>query len=194
MTMPQAAADAGRGHPGARRRRARVEATERREALWQAQTPQMFRYGSSSRRSATAARSGHRRGRRHRAPGTKPRPAMGELRNLKATYPEDLVARRSHLLEADRSVFIRRRRRLAEAADENRTGLRRARARPRPQAPHRWCRARSLGVSPAIPTPTCFCTPSAMRSSARPVSATSDGSSQHHPALQRYRQPRSLLR
>jgi 2-C-methyl-D-erythritol 4-phosphate cytidylyltransferase len=69
----------------------RIAATEPRAGLWQAQTPQMFRYGvliEALRRSAdygvTDEASAIER------IGLKPKLVMGEARNLKITYPEDL--------------------------------------------------------------------------------------------------------
>lgn len=74
--------DNGEGH---------VAATERREGLWQAQTPQMFRYGAliealrqCGPSSVTDEASAIER------MGLKPKLVMGEARNLKVTYPEDL--------------------------------------------------------------------------------------------------------
>ena len=69
----------------------RVEATERREGLWQAQTPQMFRYGSlvEALRKSGAATVTDEASAVERL-GLKPRLVMGELRNLKITYPQDL--------------------------------------------------------------------------------------------------------
>jgi 2-C-methyl-D-erythritol 4-phosphate cytidylyltransferase len=70
---------------------ARVATTERREGLWQAQTPQMFRYGflvEALRRSGAAAvtdEAGAIEG-----VGLKPKLVMGEGRNIKITYPQDL--------------------------------------------------------------------------------------------------------
>ena len=69
----------------------RVAATERREGLWQAQTPQMFRYASlieALRRSGPAAVTDEA-GAIERL-GLKPRLVMGETRNLKITYSQDL--------------------------------------------------------------------------------------------------------
>ena len=70
----------------------RVAATEPRARLWQAQTPQMFRYGAlldalgrvalSSITDEAAAIE---------AAGLAPRLVMGETRNLKVTYPDDLA-------------------------------------------------------------------------------------------------------
>ncbi len=69
----------------------RVTATERREGLWQAQTPQMFRYGflvEALRRSGPSTITDEA-GAIERM-GLKPRLVMGEARNLKVTYPQDL--------------------------------------------------------------------------------------------------------
>ena len=69
----------------------RVIATERRESVWQAQTPQMFRYAvllealqSSGTGSVTDEAGAIEK------LGRKPKLVMGEARNLKVTYPEDL--------------------------------------------------------------------------------------------------------
>jgi 2-C-methyl-D-erythritol 4-phosphate cytidylyltransferase len=80
----------------------RVLATERREALWQAQTPQMFRYGflvEALRRCGPGAVTDEA-GAVERI-GLRPKLVMGEVRNLKVTYPEDL-ALAAQLLESDR--------------------------------------------------------------------------------------------
>jgi 2-C-methyl-D-erythritol 4-phosphate cytidylyltransferase len=69
----------------------RVIATERREALWQAQTPQMFRYGflvEALRRSGPASVTDEAGAIENL--GLKPKLVMGEARNLKVTYPQDL--------------------------------------------------------------------------------------------------------
>jgi len=70
----------------------RVLRTESRDQLWQAQTPQMFRFGplltalqaadpaSTSDEASAMERLGHR-----------PRLIMGSNANLKVTYPEDLA-------------------------------------------------------------------------------------------------------
>jgi len=73
-------------------REGRAGGTEPREDLWQAQTPQMFRY----RLLVDALRA-----RRHLAPtdeagaiealGLRPRLILGSPRNVKVTYPEDLA-------------------------------------------------------------------------------------------------------
>ena len=69
----------------------RVASTEARESMWQAQTPQMFRYGllvEALRRAGTSAVTDEA-GAMERI-GFKPKLVMGEARNLKITYPEDL--------------------------------------------------------------------------------------------------------
>jgi 2-C-methyl-D-erythritol 4-phosphate cytidylyltransferase len=68
-----------------------VAGTHPREGLWQAQTPQMFRYGllvEALRRAGTSEVTDEA-GAIERI-GLKPRLVMGEARNLKVTYPEDL--------------------------------------------------------------------------------------------------------
>jgi 2-C-methyl-D-erythritol 4-phosphate cytidylyltransferase len=80
----------------------RVISTERREGLWQAQTPQMFRYGflvEALRRCGPDSVTDEA-GAVERI-GLKPKLVMGEMRNLKVTYPEDL-ALAGLLLDADR--------------------------------------------------------------------------------------------
>jgi 2-C-methyl-D-erythritol 4-phosphate cytidylyltransferase len=69
----------------------RVEATASREGLWQAQTPQMFRYGFlvEALRHSFAAGVTDEASAIERL-GLKPRLVMGEVRNLKVTYPQDL--------------------------------------------------------------------------------------------------------
>jgi 2-C-methyl-D-erythritol 4-phosphate cytidylyltransferase len=80
----------------------RVLSTERREALWQAQTPQMFRYGflvEALRRCDPNAVTDEAGAMEHI--GLRPKLVMGEPRNLKVTYPEDLEMA-ALLLEAQR--------------------------------------------------------------------------------------------
>jgi 2-C-methyl-D-erythritol 4-phosphate cytidylyltransferase len=69
----------------------RVTATERREGLWQAQTPQMFRYGFlvEALRRCGATVVTDEAGAIEKL-GLKPKLVMGEARNLKVTYPQDL--------------------------------------------------------------------------------------------------------
>ena len=68
----------------------RVAATEPREGLWQAQTPQMFRYGrlraALENCSAVTDEAGA-----IEALGLKPRLVGGDATNLKVTYPADLA-------------------------------------------------------------------------------------------------------
>jgi 2-C-methyl-D-erythritol 4-phosphate cytidylyltransferase len=69
----------------------RVTATERREGLWQAQTPQMFRYGfliEALRRCGPATITDEASA--IESMGLKPKLVMGEARNLKITYAQDL--------------------------------------------------------------------------------------------------------
>lgn len=70
----------------------RVERTESRENLWQAQTPQMFRYkllvkalGSAGGNTMTDDAGAIE------ALGLHPRLVLGDSRNLKVTYPQDLA-------------------------------------------------------------------------------------------------------
>lgn len=70
----------------------RIAATEPRDALWQAQTPQMFRHGLLKR----ALQHAHDTAPTDEAQavewlGFKPKLVLGELRNLKITYPQDLA-------------------------------------------------------------------------------------------------------
>jgi len=69
----------------------RVVETESRAGLWQAQTPQMFRYGIlvDALRRAGQHSVTDEAGAVERI-GLRPRLVMGEARNLKVTYPEDL--------------------------------------------------------------------------------------------------------
>lgn len=68
----------------------RVEATEPRDGLWQAQTPQMFRYGqlekSLKNEMAVTDEAGA-----IEAMGLKPKLVRGDSTNLKVTYPADLA-------------------------------------------------------------------------------------------------------
>jgi 2-C-methyl-D-erythritol 4-phosphate cytidylyltransferase len=68
----------------------RVAATEPRDGLWQAQTPQMFRYGQLCR-----ALQNHRdvtdEAGAIEAAGLTPRLVRGDSTNLKVTYPADLA-------------------------------------------------------------------------------------------------------
>jgi 2-C-methyl-D-erythritol 4-phosphate cytidylyltransferase len=69
----------------------RVAATEPRGGLWQAQTPQMFRYGLLRRAleaAGTTVPTDESQAVEHL--GFSPRLVLGERNNLKVTYPEDL--------------------------------------------------------------------------------------------------------
>ena len=68
----------------------RVAATEPREGLWQAQTPQMFRYGLLRRALAATASVTDEAG-AVEALGERPRLVVGEGSNLQVTYPADLA-------------------------------------------------------------------------------------------------------
>lgn len=71
----------------------RVAATVEREALWQAQTPQMFRYGLLRRALESAEEAGRQvtdESSAVEALGLAPRLIPGHPGNLKVTYPEDL--------------------------------------------------------------------------------------------------------
>lgn len=68
----------------------RVAATEPRDGLWQAQTPQMFRYGrllaALEKSRAVTDEAGA-----VEALGLKPKLVRGDATNLKVTYPADLA-------------------------------------------------------------------------------------------------------
>jgi 2-C-methyl-D-erythritol 4-phosphate cytidylyltransferase len=70
----------------------RVLCTEPREALWQAQTPQMFRFGALRKalRAADPATTTDEASAVEQF-GLRPRLVMGSAANLKVTYPEDLA-------------------------------------------------------------------------------------------------------
>ncbi len=73
-------------------REERVLQTESRDNLWQAQTPQMFRYRlllEALRAMDYALVTDEARAIENL--GLKPRLVMGDVRNLKVTYPEDLA-------------------------------------------------------------------------------------------------------
>ena len=69
----------------------RVLRTEPRDELWQAQTPQMFRFGPllDALRAADPARITDEAGAMEQL-GHRPRLVMGSAANIKVTYPEDL--------------------------------------------------------------------------------------------------------
>ena len=84
----------------------RVVRTEPREALWRAQTPQMFRYGLL-REALARPVSEHSTDEAHavEALGMTPRAVMGSAFNLKITYPEDLLLAAA-ILAAEPNVRI----------------------------------------------------------------------------------------
>ena len=69
----------------------KVQRTEPREHLWQAQTPQMFRYATLKKALTTFNGSATDEAEAIEALGLKPKLVTGELRNLKVTYPQDLA-------------------------------------------------------------------------------------------------------
>lgn len=69
----------------------RVASTIPRQQLWQAQTPQMFRYATLKHALQTFIGSPTDEAEAIEALGFKPRLVTGELRNLKVTYPQDLA-------------------------------------------------------------------------------------------------------
>ena len=69
----------------------RVSATIPRNGLWQAQTPQMFRYATLKKALAEFNGTPTDEAEALEALGLKPQLVTGELRNLKVTYPQDLA-------------------------------------------------------------------------------------------------------
>jgi len=85
----------------------RVAATEPRAGLWQAQTPQMFRYALLKKALQNACamppdEAPTDEAQAIEALGLKPLLVPGELRNLKITYPQDLALAEA-ILMADRN-------------------------------------------------------------------------------------------
>lgn len=76
----------------------RVQRTEPREQLWQAQTPQMFRYGLLKQALQQAGGAPTDEAQAVEALGYSPRLVTGELRNLKITFPQDLAIAEAILL------------------------------------------------------------------------------------------------
>lgn len=76
----------------------RVQSTEPREQLWQAQTPQMFRYGLLKQALQQAGGAPTDEAQAVEALGLSPRLVTGELRNLKITFPQDLAIAEAILL------------------------------------------------------------------------------------------------
>jgi len=73
----------------------RVEKTVSRQSLWQAQTPQMFRYAVLKKALSSYDGTPTDEAEAIEAIGLQPKLVQGELSNLKITYPQDLA-----LLEA----------------------------------------------------------------------------------------------
>lgn len=69
----------------------RVAATVARDGLWQAQTPQMFRYGLLRAALAAAPKEMTDEAGALEMAGYRPRLVPSELRNFKVTYPADLA-------------------------------------------------------------------------------------------------------
>lgn len=69
----------------------RVENTLSREQLWQAQTPQMFKYAMLKQALSQFTGSPTDEAAAIEAFGFKPKLVMGALHNLKITYPQDLA-------------------------------------------------------------------------------------------------------
>ena len=68
-----------------------VAQTIPRDALWQAQTPQMFRYAMLKNALVTYLGSPTDEAEAIEALGLKPKLVIGELQNMKVTYPQDLA-------------------------------------------------------------------------------------------------------
>lgn len=109
-TVPDAggAQDAGSspgGSPGSSGMVPRIRATESRDHLWLAQTPQMFRLGLLRSALDTATRNGSvvtDEASAIEALGHAPLLVRGNLRNFKVTYPEDFELAESVLGGADK--------------------------------------------------------------------------------------------
>jgi 2-C-methyl-D-erythritol 4-phosphate cytidylyltransferase len=69
----------------------RVGATVSRQNLWQAQTPQMFRYAMLKKALSEFDGSATDEAEAVEALGLQPKLVQGELSNLKVTYPQDLA-------------------------------------------------------------------------------------------------------
>lgn len=68
----------------------RIAKTESREDLWQAQTPQMFRYGVLQEALLACGNVPTDESQAVEALGLQPKLVPGEARNFKITYPQDL--------------------------------------------------------------------------------------------------------
>jgi len=69
----------------------RVEKTIPREGLWQAQTPQMFRFNLLQKALASFDGAPTDEAQAVEALGLQPKLVMGSLRNMKITYPQDMA-------------------------------------------------------------------------------------------------------
>lgn len=69
----------------------RSEKTIPREQLWQAQTPQMFRYGILKAALQTNGGTATDEAQAIEAMGLQPKLVAGSLRNMKVTYPQDVA-------------------------------------------------------------------------------------------------------
>ncbi len=81
----------------------RIVATESRERLWQAQTPQMFRHGLLLNALGRSARLTDEAG-AVEALGFAPKLVQGSNSNLKVTYPEDLQLAQTILASRERQT------------------------------------------------------------------------------------------
>ena len=68
----------------------RIASTIPRASLWQAQTPQMFRYGLLKKALESFNGTATDEAEAIEALGLQPKLVQGEMRNLKITYPQDL--------------------------------------------------------------------------------------------------------
>lgn len=68
-----------------------VEKTVPRQDLWQAQTPQMFRYATLRKALDSFEGAPTDEAEAIESLGLQPKLVLGELRNLKVTYPQDII-------------------------------------------------------------------------------------------------------
>ena len=78
-----------------------VAQTIARDALWLAQTPQMFKYATLKKALETYSTSPTDEAQAIEALGLKPTLVTGELQNMKVTYPQDLAVLTALLKSAD---------------------------------------------------------------------------------------------
>jgi 2-C-methyl-D-erythritol 4-phosphate cytidylyltransferase len=88
----------------------RVVSTEPRDHLWQAQTPQMFRYGLLKRALIQSGGAPTDEAQAVEVLGLQPKLVVGELRNLKITYPQDLAIAEA-ILSADTQLSSKKEKR-----------------------------------------------------------------------------------